>query len=203
MVLTETADSTSDWREVGAQVTLGTGYWYGRSLPKWRLGWRPGPCRRRTISPARAARWARRTAYGLIAQFAVEAVDKRVLLRLAGRTVLRSSLIRRVGDRWFMHAQFEFAVAPVATSDAMLGVDRGIVNPVALASVDRIGVVRPALPPGGQEIGDIIRRADARRSREQKRRGSRRTSIRPPSIISCICWQIASWRQPGRTAQRW
>jgi putative transposase len=90
---------------------------------------------------------------------------------LSGRTVLRSSVIRREGERWFMHAQFEFAPATAAVSNAVLGVDRGIANPIALATVNAAGAVRSSPPPAGQEIGKIIHRANERRKREQRRRG--------------------------------
>lgn len=90
---------------------------------------------------------------------------------LSGRTILRSSLIRRAGERWFMCAQFEFPVRVIRPTGARLGVDRGIVNPVAMATVDRTGAVQASIPPAGAEIGQIIARADERRRREQKRRG--------------------------------
>jgi IS605 OrfB family transposase len=91
---------------------------------------------------------------------------------LSGAAVLKSSLIRRAGDRWFMCAQFEFPVAPLALTGARLGVDRGIVNPVAAAVVRRDGAVSAVMPPVGSEVGRIIHRADERRSREMKRRGT-------------------------------
>ena len=48
---------------------------------------------------------------------------------------------------------------------------RGIVNPVAAAAIDRAGVLQAVIPPAGKEVGQIIRRADERRRRQQKRRG--------------------------------
>jgi hypothetical protein len=90
---------------------------------------------------------------------------------LSGKAVLRSSLIRRQGDRWFMLAQFEFPEVRRPVSGAVLGVDRGITNPVALAGVDASGAVRTAPAPTGQEIGAIITRAEVRRKREARRRG--------------------------------
>jgi IS605 OrfB family transposase len=91
---------------------------------------------------------------------------------LSGGAVLRSSLIRRAGARWFLCAQFEFPVHAIRSTGARLGVDRGIVNPVAAAVVDRDGAVRAIVSPAGGEIGRIITKADERRRREQKRRGT-------------------------------
>ena len=91
---------------------------------------------------------------------------------LSGKAVLRSSIIRRVGERWFMSAQFEFSPKEVRQTGARLGVDRGIVNPVAMAVVSRDGAVLAVPEPSGTEVGQIIRRADERRKAEQKRRGA-------------------------------
>jgi hypothetical protein len=91
---------------------------------------------------------------------------------LSGRAILRSSVIRRVGDRWFMCAQFEFPVKEIRPTGARLGIDRGIVHPVAGAVVDRTGAVLSVLPPAGTEVGRIIMRADAKRRCEQRRCGT-------------------------------
>jgi hypothetical protein len=120
---------------------------------------------------------------------------------LAGRAVLRSSLIVRRDDRWFMCAQFEFPVVPVVPlTGARLGIDRGVINPIATAVVERSGAVRAVREPAGQEIGRIIQRADARRRREQKRRGT--TSHRHKKALSnqlhiLACGIVAEAKQHG------
>ena len=91
---------------------------------------------------------------------------------LGGRAILRSSLLRRVGERWFLCAQFEFAASHARQTGAVLGIDRGIVNPIAMAAIDRCGAVQAVPAPAGAEVGRIIRQADERRRREQKRRGT-------------------------------
>jgi IS605 OrfB family transposase len=90
----------------------------------------------------------------------------------SGRAILRSSVIRRAGDRWFMCAQFEFPVKEIRPTGARLGIDRGIVYPIAGAVVNRIGAMQSVLPPAGMEVGKIIIRADERRRREQRRCGT-------------------------------
>lgn len=91
---------------------------------------------------------------------------------LSGNATLRSSLIMRRGERWFMCAQFEMAEAkkPVMTG-ARLGVDRGVVNPVALAVVRQDGSVVSTSEPLGSQIGKTIQSAEAKRRAEKKRRG--------------------------------
>lgn len=91
---------------------------------------------------------------------------------LAGDAILRSSLITRRGERWFMCAQFEMPTKAHFLSGNRLGIDRGIVNPVAVAVVDRVGAVITASEPRGAEIGSIIRDANRRRKSEQRRRGT-------------------------------
>jgi IS605 OrfB family transposase len=91
---------------------------------------------------------------------------------LSGKATLRSSLIVRRDERWFMCAQFEMAQAKTQTlTGARIGVDRGIANPIALAVVDRKGAVISTSEPLGSEIGEIIASADKKRRAEQKRRG--------------------------------
>lgn len=91
---------------------------------------------------------------------------------LSGKATLRSSLILRRGDRWFMCAQFEMAeIKTQVMTGARLGVDRGIVNPITTAVVNRAGQVISATKPSGSEIGKAIRSADQKRRAEQRRRG--------------------------------
>lgn len=91
---------------------------------------------------------------------------------LSGRATLRSSLIVRRDERWFMCAQFEFPVRRMRMAGTRLGVDRGVVNPVAAAAVAADGRVTAVLPPAGSEIGQNISAADEKRGAEQKRRGT-------------------------------
>jgi len=91
---------------------------------------------------------------------------------LSGRATLRSSLIVRRGERWFMCAQFEMAEATKQRlTGARLGVDRGVVNPVALAAVRQDGSVIATSEPLGSEVGKTIRSTEERRRAEQRRRG--------------------------------
>jgi IS605 OrfB family transposase len=60
----------------------------------------------------------------------------------------------------------------VQPSGARVGVDRGIVNPVAMVAVAADGRVLSASEPLGAEVGRAIRDADARRRAEQRRRGT-------------------------------
>ena len=89
---------------------------------------------------------------------------------LNGRTIHRSSLLVRRQDRWFLLAQFEMAEPRLIETHRYLGVDRGVVNPVALAVTEEDGRVTSVSPPMGADIGAAINDA------EQKRRG--RTSKR-------------------------
>lgn len=91
---------------------------------------------------------------------------------LSGKTVLRSGLLVRRGDEWFYCAQFEMPERKAALSEARLGVDRGIVNPVALSVVAGDGRILHVSGPLGQEVGASIAAADRRRRAEQKRRGA-------------------------------
>lgn len=90
---------------------------------------------------------------------------------LSGKAILRSSLIIRRGERWFMCAQFEFNTIEAQLTGARLGVDRGVVNPVAMAVVRGDGSLVAVSEPLGGEIGRSISEADSRRRSEQKRRG--------------------------------
>ena len=90
---------------------------------------------------------------------------------LDGRTIHRSSLIVRKQDRWFLLAQFEMAEARPIETNRYLGVDRGVVNPVALSVVEQDGRVVTAMPPFGADIGAAITEAERKRRAEQKRRG--------------------------------
>lgn len=91
---------------------------------------------------------------------------------LSGKTILRSGLLLRRGDEWFYCAQFEMPERKAALSEARLGVDRGIVNPVALSVVAGDGRILRVSEPLGQEVGASIAAADRRRRAEQRRRGA-------------------------------
>lgn len=90
---------------------------------------------------------------------------------LNGRAIHRSSLVIRKQDRWFLMAQFEMAEARPIETNRYLGVDRGVVNPVALAVTEEDGRVASVSPPMGADIGAAITSAEQRRRAEQKRRG--------------------------------
>lgn len=109
---------------------------------------------------------------------------------LSGKSILRSSLIVRRGDRWFMCAQFEMPEAKARQTGARLGIDRGIINPVAMAAVRGDGSMIAVGEPAGTEIGQAIREVEAKRKAEQKRRGT--TSRRHASRIGHSLHQIAN-----------
>ena len=95
---------------------------------------------------------------------------------LNGRAILRSSIILKKDDRWFMQAQFEMPEKKLDVSDKKIGVERGIVNPVAVSVVGSNGQIVEATEPKGKEIGIAIRESENKRRDEQRRRG--RTSRR-------------------------
>ncbi|MBM3741031.1 MAG: transposase [Acidobacteria bacterium] len=90
---------------------------------------------------------------------------------LSGKARLKSALILRRAERWFMCAQFEFTLRPVAPSGRTLGIDRGCVHPAVAAVVEESGAVLAVPQPAGTEIGAAIELAEQRRRREQRRRG--------------------------------
>jgi IS605 OrfB family transposase len=91
---------------------------------------------------------------------------------LSGNARLCASQIIRRGARWFMAGQFEMVTKDCALTGARIGVDRGIVNPVAMAVVQPSGAVAAVIPPMGAEIGKAIKAAEKKRRAEEKRRGT-------------------------------
>ena len=89
---------------------------------------------------------------------------------LSGGAVLRSSLIIRKGEQWFMLCQFEFAVKPIAQT-AALGVDRGLAQFVTMAHVDQAGGVRHVSELVGNDIGLRIRKSEMKAKAHQRRTG--------------------------------
>jgi IS605 OrfB family transposase len=89
----------------------------------------------------------------------------------SGRASLRSSLIIRKGDRWFIAAQFEFCHKPVSP-ECFFGLDRGISNLISGAVVDNAGAVQSVMPVSGNAIGEAMNKAD-RKAREFQRRTGR------------------------------
>ncbi len=89
---------------------------------------------------------------------------------LSGRCALKSSIIYRKGERWFMMAQFAFETVRVETSGA-LGIDRGLVNTLSGAVVDEAGGVKAVLPISGSAVGEAIRAAEGRARAYQRRTG--------------------------------
>jgi hypothetical protein len=90
---------------------------------------------------------------------------------LSGKARLKSALIVRRDERWFMCAQFEFPLQPVEPSGRALGIDRGCAYPAVAAVIDGSGAVVEVPEPTGAEIGTLIEQAEARRRRQQRRRG--------------------------------
>ncbi|WP_404924936.1 zinc ribbon domain-containing protein [Nisaea sediminum] len=93
---------------------------------------------------------------------------------LGGKAILRSSLVLRKGERWFLQAQFEMPERDLELTERSIGIDRGIVNPVAVSVVDRDGAILEASEPRGAEIGQAIRESERQRRAEQRRRGHTR-----------------------------
>ncbi len=90
---------------------------------------------------------------------------------LSGRATLRSSLVIRRGDRWFLQSQFEMPEVPKIEGEARLGIDRGIVNTLATAVVRLDGSVLAKPVVSGSSVSHEIRRAE-----EQARAYQRRTA---------------------------
>lgn len=107
-----------------------------------------------------------------------------------GRAILRSSLVFRRGDRWYLASQFEMPETKAALTGASLGVDRGVVFPVSTAVVDRTGAVIDLMAPQGEVIGEVIRLSDERRRGEQKRRGV--STFRHQNVVNHALHRIAN-----------
>lgn len=90
---------------------------------------------------------------------------------LSGKAILRSSIIYRRGDRWFMHAQLEMKTPEIETK-SFIGIDRGLVNTLAVAAVRSDGSVVRAPEVSGSDISEIIRAAD-KKAASARRRGAR------------------------------
>lgn len=91
---------------------------------------------------------------------------------LGGKAVLRSSMVIRRGERWFLQSQFEFPDAKPMKAEGSLGVDRGLANTLVGAAVDRDGAVRALPVVAGSAVGDTIRAIDMK-DRAYKRRTGR------------------------------
>ncbi len=91
----------------------------------------------------------------------------------SGKASLKSSLIVKGDDRnsWNLHAQFEFSVNELELTGNVLGVDRGIVNPIAISVVDTSGKVLDIPDPQGGEMMGIIRAAALRKRARNQRFG--------------------------------
>ena len=90
---------------------------------------------------------------------------------LNGKAKLKSGIIKRSGERWFLNAQFEMEEKKFDLSDKRVGIDRGVVNPIAIAVIDKDGAIIEARSPQGAEIGQAIKRNDFKRRNDMKRRG--------------------------------
>jgi IS605 OrfB family transposase len=91
---------------------------------------------------------------------------------LGGKAILRSSIILRRGERWFLQSQFEFPDARPVKTEGSLGIDRGLANTLAGATVDMEGAITGLPIISGPAIGDTIRVLD-KKDRAYKRRTGR------------------------------
>lgn len=90
---------------------------------------------------------------------------------LSGRMHLRSAVVFPRGGRWWLQAQFAAHVPAVPLTGRVVGIDRGVVHPVAVALVDGDGAVLDV--PG--RVGTSIGKAVAARGevlRRQQRNGA-------------------------------
>ena len=87
---------------------------------------------------------------------------------LSGRAELKSGLVFRRGERWFLNAQFAFAVE-IGETTQFLGVDRGLVNLVNGAAVDGAGGVAGVMPIAGNGVAEAIRSFERTAKAHQKR----------------------------------
>jgi hypothetical protein len=85
---------------------------------------------------------------------------------LSGKATLKSALVFPRDGRWWLQAQFALPVRARPVSGQILGIDRGVVNPAALALVDAAGAVLAI--PGRQ--GAAISAAVSARVAQQRRR---------------------------------
>src|SRR5262249_47175865 len=108
---------------------------------------------------------------------------------LSGKATLRSSGVIRRGERWFMCAQFEFATRDAHFTGTRLRVDRGIVNPVTMATVRPDGSLVAVSEPLGGEIGRAIT-ASGGTSRGDAASPAVATSAE--SMPRCTGWRIGS-----------
>lgn len=91
---------------------------------------------------------------------------------LAGRAVLRSSIVLRRGERWYLQSQFELTDPKKVEPEGSLGVDRGLVNTLVGAVTGKSGNVRSLPIITGSKIGAAIHAADVK-DRAFKRRTGR------------------------------
>lgn len=118
---------------------------------------------------------------------------------LNGRAVLRSTLVFRRGDEWFAACQFEMPLVKAALSGASLGVDRGVVFPVASAVVDEQGLVLAVDDPQGEAVGKEIA-ASLKRRRVLQRRGGQ-ANVRHQAAVDQMLHQIGN--EVVRQAERY
>jgi transposase len=90
---------------------------------------------------------------------------------LHGKASLKAAKIVREGDRWFMHANFQFLIPEITLSGNIVGVDRGVIYPIAASVIDNNGAVVDTLGAKGQEIGHVIKASMKKRKWQQRRRG--------------------------------
>lgn len=96
---------------------------------------------------------------------------------LNGAIRLCSSKVYERDGEWFFAGQFELPKPDKFVGGCVVGVDRGVVYPVAASVVDRAGCVLEVLQPGGGEVGQMIVRYEGMR-RTAGNAGRLKTSAR-------------------------
>ena len=109
---------------------------------------------------------------------------------LSGKAILRSSLVFKRGERWFIAAQFEMPDKQAVLSGSVLGIDRGIVFPVSVGVVDKDGALLDLEAPAGNEIGKRIKESDERRKMQAQRRGF--TTFRHQEVVHHSLHRLAN-----------
>lgn len=92
---------------------------------------------------------------------------------LSGEMRLCSAIVYPRDGRWWLQAQFAIAIAPGPQTGAVLGVDRGVAHPVAMAVVDRDGTVQDVPGRRGDAIGKAVT-ARKKMLAQQQRAGTER-----------------------------
>jgi hypothetical protein len=113
---------------------------------------------------------------------------------LRGDATLRSSIIVRRGDRWFLNAQFELPERTSRQTGARIGIDRGVEHPVTIAAVRLDGSVMTVSDPLGERITATIVKVQEQRAKEERRRGhsSRRYITHTDQLLHTLANRIVT-----------